>query len=227
VVSDRLAKIVQKSKDFALRTRAARALAGQGEAAKKSASRLAGVLRKEEEARRGNRSGLPLDNLTGELITDTPEAKRILVEIEARNELLQALVETLRDLDHRRGLTRKMLASLLRSDHDGLLCAVLDTACRWSVWGILPDLVELYRTYPEPHKYDLTHMRCRSFNDGKAKGIFMSKYGSPRYFRPRPVVVAAIRKTIREITGEECDSPQALTELLKRRDVKKRVRAGR
>jgi HEAT repeat protein len=230
-VADRLLRTLRRLKDPAQIAAACRGLSRQKSSAAEAGSGVARLLvaEAEVEAKSITRNyGLPVDPKSGDLILDTPEARRAIAEAEARNAMRLDALRCLEALGYHDPADVEPLCTLLQSPHDGLVIGMFGTLGRWKAWAALPAILDLYRMYPSPSRWETGSVVDRSGTNATAKATWMTKFGHPNKQRPRPEVVQALVASLEAITGDRFKAPEDLEEYLKRPDVKAAMaRSGR
>ncbi len=235
-VAGRLLDLALKSPENLVRSSAFRGLAYQKTSVKTTGPRVAKFLSEaaEENANRKKRGdyGVRVDPKTGDTDTESAEGKAALRAKRDRSRMLSEAVRLLDTIGHRGPDSVESLQEFLQDGDDDLVALALGMFGKWKVWGMLkPDILQLFEMYPKEHEFQTGSTSVDTGAAGSedqqaAKRAWMAKYGDPDKRRPRPKVVKAIKQAILDITGEKVDTLEAYKDLLKRPDVKRKIRAG-
>jgi hypothetical protein len=114
------------------------------------------------------------------------------------------------------------LVPLLDSGNDDLVREVLRVLAKRRAYHTLPALLLLYECYPDDRQW--RHGAIDPMESHDVDVRWLTKFGDPDRMRVRPEVVEELRRTIIAITGVECATPAELRRLLRRSDVKERMR---
>jgi hypothetical protein len=220
LVADRILRVAVGREEEGLRAAAFRALGGQEGESTRLAPRVSAWLAAEaEEARRAvarGEFGFVVDRRTGDPILDTPEGKAALEAKRARGRVRAEAVALLRSWRFRRPDLLETAARFLQDGDDGLVVACLGLLGDAGDRDRLGAILDLYRMYPLPHRWETGAVTDRGGTNASAKSAWTSRFGDPDKRRARPEVVKALRETVKRITGEEADSPAALEAILDR-----------
>ncbi len=231
-VADRLLDLALKGKDTAVRTTALKGLARQASSAQRLGPRIAKWLEDQADANRKAKAkgdyGIPVDPRTGDPVYDTPEAKEKIRLRRERGQMLAEAVKCLGTWEFRSAL--ETLEEFLQDGNDDLVAEVLGQIGRWKEWRALPALLDLFEMYPEENHFETGSVTVDTGASGnednqRAKRKYMAKYGDPDKRRPRPVLFRALKKALKDITGQDFEKPKDLRDFLKRPEVKKKVDA--
>jgi HEAT repeat protein len=223
LVAQRLLRTLRRQKDPALVIALCRGLALQRSSAQVAGEGVARFLVEaaEVEAKALARGdfGVPTDPRTNDAVLDTPDARQRLAESQARGEARTEALRCLETLGYYEPADVKPLSVFLQSPHDGLVVGVLGAFGRWRAWHALPAMLELYRMYPSPSRWETGSVVDRGGTNATAKAAWNAKFGHPNKQRPRPEVVKALTEALAAITGETFKAPADLAEYLRRPDV--------
>lgn len=233
VASALLAVGTKDEEEPRIRAAAFTALGKQVPSAKTAGPKLSKFLAEEVEASRRRKAkgdyGVRTDPKTGKTDTESPEGKAALEAKRLRGQMLAEAVKALDALGHRDRDTIEILTDFLSDGNDDLVAHVLSMFGKWKEWTVLPELVDLYEMYPAEDKVNVGSASVDTGAAGSgdaqaAKRAWTAKYGDPDRRRARPKVVRAMRKAVLDITGETIEDVQALRDLLRRPDVKRKVK---
>jgi hypothetical protein len=226
-VADRLARTLRRLKDPAQIAAACRGLARQKSAAAESGAAVSGFLmdHAEEEGKRAARGdfGIPIDPKTGDLVLDTAESRAAMETAQARATMFHEALKALEALDYYDPADVEPLSGFLQSFDDALVAAVLGAFARWKAWHALPAMLDLYRMYPSPNRWETGSVVHRDGTNATAKRAWMAKFGHPNKQRPRPELVNALVGALEAITGEKFKTPDDLAAFLDRPDVQANI----
>ncbi|MHC4471329.1 MAG: HEAT repeat domain-containing protein [Planctomycetota bacterium] len=230
-VAERLLKLAAREKDPVVRRLAFEALAEQAPVSKRLKARVVALVNAEADEAMKNRSagrhGYIIEPRTGDPIRGTPEAEAKLTEFETRLAATEAAIRCMIRLECRRGVSQKTIAEFLQSSYDPVVVAILDAVATWKDWAALRDIFGLFEYYPSEDRWDSAKAATYIGNEAITAGRWSSVFGDPGKRRNRPIVVRAIRKAVREITGKECKAPAELKKLMSDREVKRKMRVAR
>jgi hypothetical protein len=124
--------------------------------------------------------------------------------------MLAEAMRCLRTLGSRAPDDLAVFEAFLQNPHDDLVVETLGLLGRYRSYHALPAMLELYRMYPTPDS-------VRTDIDGERR---LALFGHPLKQRARPAVVAALKRSLAEITGQAFETPAALEEYLAAADVR-------
>jgi hypothetical protein len=232
-VAERLVVLAAKERDVELRTLALVLLREQKAHADVFGLRLQKIVLREVRAHawehRQGKSGFVgaiVDPITGEVDFETEEAREALAARRRVESMRAAAVKTLTEVGFRRNLPALDLQPFLESGHDELVVATIEFYGRWKDWAALPELGALFQFYPHERKWNLGGVVKDRFNDKRAKTTWLTRFGDPGIPRVRPTVVKALKRAAKDITGEDFATCRELSNYLKRKDVRRKVKAG-
>jgi hypothetical protein len=232
-VADRLLALAFKHEDMLVRSESFKGLARQKPFAKTVAPKVARWLGEAAEENRKAKArgdyGLKIDIKTGEVDTQSPEGQAALKKKKERGRMLSEALRLIRDWEYRDRESVEVLLEFLQDGNDDLVAFVLDCFGRWKEWTVLPEMLDLFEMYPEEDRYETGSTSVDTGSAGSAdqqaaKRKWMAKYGDPDKRRPRPKVVQAIKRNLKEITGQEFKKPAELRDYMKKPEVKRKVR---
>ena len=235
-VADLLLDVAIKDPNLRVRGAAFRGLALQKPSAKTVGPRVAKYLSEAAEENRKKKArgdyGVRVDPKTGDTDTESEEGKAALRAKRERSLLITEAVRLLDALGHRGPDGVDCLREFLQDGNDDLVALVMGVFGKWKEWGVLkPDFLQLFEMYPKEDEFQTGSTSVDTGASGNsdqqaAKRAWMARYGDPDKRRPRPKVVKALKQAILDITGEKIETPEAFRDLLKRPDVKRKVKAG-
>jgi len=113
----------------------------------------------------------------------------------------------------------KSIKDLLDHPHDEVAIAMLDWCGTTKEWRALPHILEWFNFYPDGYSWaggsvsvDTGAAGNKDANAAKAK--FHAKYGG-RARKARPKAHAAMRKALKDITGQDFEKPDELRDWMK------------
>ena len=222
-----LLKLAGGKDEVVVRQEAFLALGRQAHAGRAAGAGLVRLIVAEADQRRRARMKAVPDypmNRFGDPILHTPEAKAWHVQARARAAMWLAALRALVRLDVRPPGAGVVLREFFDDADDELVAYAIETCGNWSAWPALPALLDLYRRYPTKDTWDSINVGVNRGGYAAAHDTWKARYGHPEKRRPRPVVYAAIQSAIPAITGETCETPSALAELLDREAVARKIR---
>jgi hypothetical protein len=230
-VAKQIFEIAKKGSDPLVRTVAFELLPAQKKVAPELGKRLETLVTALAERYRKDRlkgfpkdCRIPVDPKTGDLVVDTPEGRKALGNRRIRERLCAAGIRCLIAFGTRNTMRAETLEAFYLSGCDELVVAAVEYHGAWKDWAALPGLKTLFASYPNERKWNCVDYVKDRFTNGRAKATWMHKYGDPGRQTGRPKVVRALRRAIENITGEKCANPDELKRLLKRKDVKAKVK---
>lgn len=228
-VADRLLKELKHARDPAREAAALDGLAGQKPSAEKVGKVVERILLKEskqiaDQFKRGD-AGYLIDHRTGDPDVTSPEGKAALAKLKARDLMVASALRCLLALDVHEHVDADAVAPLLQSAEDELAVAALEAIERWELWPALPDVLLLYQMYPRENRWETGSAvdLSGSGSDATAKAKWMLYFGHPDKKKPRPKVVEALKKCVKDLADLELEDPADLKALLRRDDVKEKV----
>jgi hypothetical protein len=229
-VADRLLRTLRRAREPEVRSAILGALGHQKTSQEKVMKKVVTWLRERAREDRGRiargDSGLVIDPRTGDPDLLSPEGQLRLARWRARSEMLREAVYCVRLLCPERPRRAEDLLVFLQDPHDGLVVETLHLLAQWRVEDALPAILELYRLYPGPRRWDTSHVLARAGSNGKAKSRWMVTVGHPDKQRHRPKVVEAIRACLQSIAGCSFDTPEALERHLRGDKKRRRLSAA-
>ncbi len=235
-VADRLLDLALRHADTLVRTDTFRGLLVQRPSSKTLGPKVARWLGEASEENRKAKArgdyGVRIDPKTGEADTESAEGKEVLRRKKERGRMLAEAVGLLRDWEYRDRGSVEVLTEFLSDGNDDLVALVLECFGRWREWTVLkPHLIELFEIYPKEDSFETGSVSVDTGASGNtdqqaAKRKWMAKFGDPDKRRPRPKVVQALKKALKDITGQEFKDPRELREFLKKPEVKRKLKGG-
>jgi hypothetical protein len=217
-IARRLLDVALGKRADVVRTEAFIALAEQEDKPRRAAGRLRRWLLAEAEVSRTARlrgdCGLPVHQRTGRLITKGPEAEAALAECRRRGRLLAAALRLAVRYEMTPGRDGFELREFLLDPTDDAVLATLDLLVTWDDKEALPDLLRLFRMYPEPHRWDTGGCTSNRKGGAGAQNAWRGIWGHPLRMTARPRVHHAVRGALAALTGCELASPDALATYL-------------
>lgn len=229
-----LLDLALKSKEVPLQGAAFKGLAHQKTSTKTIGPRVSRWLldaaKESRKARARGDYGVVIDKKTGDADTQSEEGKAALRVKRDRGKMIAEAMRLLDGLGYREKDSVDGLRDFLDDGNDDVVVITLGMLGKWKEWTVLPDIQELFDIYPTEDSYQTGSVSvdtgaAGSADASAAKRAWMGRFGDPDKRRPRPKVVKAIKQAILDITGEKIGDPQALKELCRRPDVKRKVRA--
>lgn len=226
-VAARLLKCLRRERDDAVLAATFEALGAQHVAARKVVPALETRLRAEAaaEAARIERGdpGFRVDPRTGEADLYGPEGRARLQATARRAVMLRALLRALVTLGWAPSKDPPDLVPFLQDPCDELVVAVLRHLARQGAWPALPGVLSLFRMYPTAATWETGAIEHAGGTNATAKAEWLVVFGHPQKQRARPKVHAALVAALKELTGEDLASPEALAEYLKRPEIRARI----
>jgi len=111
------------------------------------------------------------------------------------------------------------VGSFPQDPSDGLVVGVLDVVGAWKAWPTLPDVLALYRCYPDPARRETGAVTDLDGTNASARATWIVLFGHPEKQRARPDVVKGLRRALESVTGTAFADPESLDAYLKRPEV--------
>jgi HEAT repeat protein len=124
--------------------------------------------------------------------------------------ILEALVLTLGKLEWTRDW--EAICDLITHDDDGVVIACFEVLGKWKELRAWREIQIFWDTYPEDGKFATGGVTVDTGAAGDtdqraAKAKWKAKYGNKAKQRPRPECVQALKRAVKEMTGEELEKP--------------------
>ena len=226
-VAKRLLKELRRQKESNLRAAVFDGLAGQvdstdkvGPAVEKAVMMAAQEIG--ERFRKGD-AGFLVNPRTGKADTASAEGQAKLVACSERDKMVTAGFRCLLAHDFHERLDAETVAHVLQSPDDELVEAALAHIARFKLYAALPAIHRLFRMYPRENRWETGAVLDVRGNNATAQATWMVHFGHPRKQIPRPRVVAAIKKVLKELLDREVEEPADLEALLRDPDVRSRI----
>ncbi|MCA9317126.1 MAG: hypothetical protein KDB73_16680, partial [Planctomycetes bacterium] len=163
--------------------------------------------------------GVRIDPRTGDDDTYSPEGQAVY-EATARAgramaTLLTGLLEAGWSPDARKDVD---MSPLLQCPDDVVVVSALKLIAVGKDERALPEMLELFRQYPEPARYETGGVVDRGGTNATAKAAWMVRFGHPDKRRARPHVHAALRAAVLAVLGRDVHTPDRLESLIRARD---------
>ena len=224
-VAARLGRLLKRKKEPRVQAALLRALSAQSSPGERVMKKVAQWLVAEAKEERNRlqrvRPQVRVDPRTGEADLTSEEGRLRLETTKARSLVLREAMLCVRLFCQEAPKGAHELGALLQDPHDALVIETLRAFGKWRLLASVRDLHELFQMYPTERSWDTSHILVRAGNAGKAKGIWMARFGHPGKQRVRPEVVQALRACLEDVTGRFFESPEEVAAWLKDPDRKR------